>query len=182
MTPTDAVIVERVLGGDREAFRVLVDRHHDRCLRVATHLLGDVAEAEDAVQEAMLRAFRYLGRYKERERFGAWLLRILVNKCRTMQARRRGARVVPGLGDAELDYPDDRELPGDERATLRAELERALAQLPAEQREAVVLRFSDDLTFDEMATVTGVGVSALKMRVQRACARLRALLTEAPCV
>ena len=179
MTPTDAVIVERVLGGDREAFRLLVDRHHDRCLRVATHLLGgDVAEAEDAVQEAMLRAFRYLGSYKEREKFGAWLMRILVNQCRTQMARRRGRRDVPGLGDEQLSYPDEREIPGDERATMRAELERAMALLPPEQREAVVLRFADDLTFDEMATVTGVGVSALKMRVQRACARLRALLTE----
>jgi RNA polymerase sigma-70 factor (ECF subfamily) len=182
MTPTDAAIVERVLGGDREAFRLLVDRHYDRCLRVATHLLGDVAEAEDAVQEAMLRAFRYLGSYQEREKFGAWLARIVVNQCRTLQARRRGRRDIPGLGEAQLDVPDERELPGDERATMRAELERALAQLSPDQREAVVLRFADDLTFDEMATVTGVGVSALKMRVQRACARLRALLTENSCV
>ena len=183
MTPTDAAIVERVLGGDREAFRLLVDRHHDRCLRVATHLLGgDVAEAEDATQEAMLRAFRYLGSYREREKFGAWLMRILVNQCRTQMAKRRGRRDVPGLGDEQLAFPDEGEIPGDERATMRAELERAMALLPPDQREAVVLRFADDLTFDEMATVTGVGVSALKMRVQRACARLRALLTETSCV
>ena len=58
------------------------------------------------------------------------------------------------------------------------ELAMAMNQLAPEQREAVVLRFSDDLTFEEMAAVTGVGVSALKMRVQRACRRLRALLTE----
>lgn len=182
MTPTDAAIVARVLDGDREAFRLLVDRHHDRCLRVATHLLGDPAEAEDAVQEGMLRAFRYLGSYKERDQFGAWLMRIVVNQCRTQFAKRRNRRDVPGLDEHALAYPDESGIPGDDRAVMRAELERALQQLPPDQREAVVLRFADDLTFDEMSAVTGAGVSALKMRVQRACARLRALLTEASCV
>jgi RNA polymerase sigma-70 factor (ECF subfamily) len=62
------------------------------------------------------------------------------------------------------------------------ELERALAQLPAEQREAVVLRYSDDLTYEEMSRITGAGESALKMRVQRAFVRLRALLQEVPSV
>jgi RNA polymerase sigma-70 factor (ECF subfamily) len=65
-----------------------------------------------------------------------------------------------------------------EREATREELERALARLDPDQREAVVLKFTEDMTYDEMAAVTGVGVSALKMRVQRACKRLRAMLTE----
>jgi RNA polymerase sigma-70 factor (ECF subfamily) len=173
MTDPDATIVRRVLAGDAEAFGVLVDRHHARCLRLATHLLADPAEAEDAVQEALLRAYRFLGRYREHDRFGAWLTRIVVNQCRTAAARRR--RALPHAlewGTTEGVVPA-----GDDEAARRDELHRALAHLPAEQREAVVLRYADDLTFDEMATATGATVAAMKMRVQRACRRLRALLT-----
>lgn len=175
----DAAIVRRVLGGDAEAFAVLVDRYHDRCLRLATHIVGDADEAEDAVQEAFVRAYRHLAAYREQDRFAAWLLRILVNQCRTTAARRRRraellaaeAWQLWGDGEPGEDHPAERD-------AQREELARALAQLGPEQREAVVLRYADDLTYEEMAAVTGVGVSALKMRVQRAVQRLRTLLTE----
>ena len=175
MPATDAQIVARVLAGDTEAFGVLVDRYHDRCLRLAFHILGNADDAEDAVQDAFLRAYRFLATYAERERFAAWLLRIVVNQCRTALLRRR--RSAGALPDWErlTALPDGDDHPAD-RAALREELARALAQLSAEQREAIALRFGDDLTYDEMAAITGHGVSALKMRVQRACARLRALL------
>ena len=178
MTTTDADAVRRVLEGDAEAFRILVDRYYDRCLRLATHLLGAGGDAEDAVQDALLRAYRHLGSYQERDRFSAWLFRIVVNQSRTVGARRRGAqtlhqRAFVEMGGVEpsVEHPADRE-------AIREELDKALAQLDPDQREAVVLKFSEDMTYDEMSAVTGVGVSALKMRVQRACRRLRALLTE----
>ena len=180
MTLSDALIVQRVLGGDTEAFRALVDRYHDDALRFATHLLGDHGEAEDAVQDTFLRAFRYLGSYREQDRFRGWLWRILVNRCRTRAGdRQRRPEPVDGARMAEL---CDADAPHPERALdegfLRDELARALATLPAEQREAVVLHFTDGLSYPEMAAVTGAGVSALKMRVHRACDRLRALLTD----
>ena len=178
MTMTDADVVRRVLDGDADAFRIVADRYYDRCLRLATHVLGGSADAEDAVQDAFLRAYRHLGSYQERDKFSAWLFRIVVNQCRTIGARRRGtqtlherAAVEDGLFDAAVEHPADQD-------ALRDELSRALAQLDPDQREAVVLKFTEDLTYDEMSAVTGVGVSALKMRVQRACRRLRALLTE----
>jgi RNA polymerase sigma-70 factor (ECF subfamily) len=175
MSESDATIVRRVLAGDAEAFGVLVDRHHGRCLRLAVHLLGDAAEAEDAVQEAMLRAYRFLARYQEQERFGAWLTRIVVNQCRSAAARRR--RALPHA----LDWgtTDGVVAPDDDAMARRDELHRALAHLPTDQREAVVLRYADDLSYDEMAAATGVSVAAMKMRVQRACRRLRALLAPA---
>lgn len=175
MSDDDATIVRRVLAGDGEAFGALVDRHYDRCLRLAVHVLGDRADAEDAVQETLLRAYRHLARYREQDRFGAWLTRILVNQCRTTRVRR--PRPVP----ADLDWGTvDRaaEHPAAD-AALRDELAYVIGALPADQREAVVLRFADDLTYDEMARATGVTVGALKMRVRRACDRLRTLLTGA---
>ena len=176
MSVPDSTVVQRTLAGDVEAFALLVDRHHARCLKTATGLLGDPDDAEDAVQEAFVRAYRHLGSYRESERFGAWLLRILVNQCRTHRAR--GARYHRAeCFDALLEPGEgaDAALHGSEQ---RDQLTRALAQLGEEQREAVVLRFAEELSYQEMSAITGVSVSALKMRVQRACAGLRGLLSE----
>ena len=177
MEQTDAQIVRRVVAGDAEAFGLLVDRYHGRCLRAANHLLDDPDDAEDAVQEAFVRAFRHLAAYRDRDRFPAWLLRIVVNQCRTRATYSRrytrfDEKFGPGGDDTLL---ADNASMAQER---RAELAYALGQLGQEQREAIVLRFGEELSFDEMSAVTGVGISALKMRVQRACARLRALLSE----
>lgn len=179
MTHPDATIVRRVLAGDTEAFGELVHRYHDRCTRLALHIVGNADDAADAVQETFLRAYRHLGSYQERDKFSAWLLRILVNQCRTGLTRSRKHDSALALTDNDaLALPMSDGVAVTDRQALRDELAAALAQLVPEQREAIVLRFSDDLTFDEMAAVTGVGVSALKMRVQRACQRLRALLTQ----
>jgi RNA polymerase sigma-70 factor (ECF subfamily) len=172
---TDRAIIQLVLAGDVEAFSRLVDRHYDRCARIAMRILGNREDAEEAVQDAFLRAFRALASYEDRERFSAWLSRILINQCRTIRTRVQRREEVFShldLSDAEL-FADTESV-----ESAWPDLERALAQLPADQREAVVLRYADDLTYEEMARITGAGESALKMRVQRAFARLRALLQE----
>lgn len=180
MTPSDAHIVRTVLEGDAEAFRTIVDRYHDDALHFATHLLGDHAEAEDAVQDTFLRAYRYLHSYAEQDRFRAWLWRILVNRCRTRAGARQrrpepvDASRITELADLHAEHPDH----SLDRLFLRDELAQALTSLPAEQREAVVLHFTDGLSYPEMAAITGTGVSALKMRVHRACERLRTLMSD----
>lgn len=175
---SDRAIIQQVLSGDVEAYARLVDRHYDRCARVAARILGNREDAEEAVQDAFLRAFRALDEYEDRERFAAWLARILVNQCRTMLARTRRREAV------FLDVtPPEAALAVDAGASgAWPELDHALAKLPDEQREALVLKFADDLTYEEMARITGAGESALKMRVQRAFVRLRVLLQEVPSV
>ena len=173
---SDGVIVSRVLRGDVDAYGVLVGRYRDRYARYAVHMLGNREDAEEALQDAFTRAYRSLSRCEEPERFGAWLFRILVNRCRTLGARRgRRARTFVvdegALLDASEEHPAD-------RAAWREEIDRALQQLRAEQREAFLLKYAEDLGYDEMSQLTGVGVSALKMRVMRACDRLRELLSE----
>lgn len=192
MTDTDARVVRRVLEGDADAYQILVDRYYDRYARFAVRMVGNREDAEEALQDAFLRAYRALDRYEERERFAAWLLRILVNQCRTAQARRaRRERVFPahladaldaGMLDAGALGDQDDVVHPLEREELQAELQRALARLPAEQREAVLLKHVEELSYEEMAAITGAGTSALKMRVKRACARLRELLIGATCV
>jgi RNA polymerase sigma-70 factor (ECF subfamily) len=172
MHELDDAVVRRVRSGDVEAFALLVDRYHARLARYAVHLLGDAAEAEEQVQEAFVRAYRSLDRYEEREQFGAWILRILVNRCRSALARnaRRSAAAAAWVQEASESFsaPD--------QSALREELAAALAQLPGEQREAVVLRYAQDLGYEEISAITGAGISALKMRVKRGCERLRLLL------
>jgi RNA polymerase sigma-70 factor (ECF subfamily) len=176
---SDRIIIKQVLTGDVEAFARLVDRHYARCARIAVRILGNHEDAEEAIQDAFLRAYRALDSYEHRERFSAWLTRILVNQCRTVLARsRRRDAVFADLDLRRVEFAI--EAVSDEGAW--PELERVLAQLPAEQREAIVLRYADDLTYEEMSRITGAGESALKMRVQRAFARLRALLQEVPSV
>jgi RNA polymerase sigma-70 factor (ECF subfamily) len=172
---SELAIITRVLNGDVEAYARLVDRHYDRCARIAVRIVGNREDAEEALQDAFLRAFNALDEYEERERFSAWLTRIVVNQCRTVLARTRRREAVfldvdpsalslaVSASEGEGEWPD---------------LEHALTQLPEAQREALVLRYADDLTYEEMARITGAGESALKMRVQRAFARLRALLSE----
>jgi RNA polymerase sigma-70 factor (ECF subfamily) len=177
---TDAAAVRRVLAGDVDAFSVLVDRYYDRYARFAVHMVGNREDAEEALQDTFLRAYRSLAQYEERERFGGWLFRILVNQCRTAAARgRRREHAFPDVDLAALDVTDPHAA---EEHALGDRLERAIARLPAEQREAVLLKYGEELSYEDMAAATGAGVSALKMRVKRAFARLRELLQEAHCV
>ena len=174
---SDRIIIQQVLAGDVEAFSRLVDRHYARCARVAFRILGNREDAEEAIQDAFLRAFKALGDYQDRERFSAWLTRILVNQCRTVLARTKRRDAL--FADLDLQRLAFTSSPESEDAVW-PELEHVLDRLPAEQREAIVLKYADDLTYEEMSRITGAGESALKMRVQRAFARLRALLQEVP--
>ncbi len=182
---SDSALIKRVLDGETDAYRVLVDRYYDRYARFAVNMLGDQQDAEEALQDTFVRAYRSLARYEDRERFGAWLFRILVNRCRTAAVRRRTRERVIVAGD-ELYANIAAVQPAAEHAMafdgFRDELDRALLRLPPEQREAFLLKHVEDMSYDEMSHMTGAGVSALKMRVQRACARLRELLREVPSV
>jgi RNA polymerase sigma-70 factor (ECF subfamily) len=171
---SDGVLVRQVLAGDTEAFSGLVARHRERGGRFAAAMLGDPADAEDALQDAFVRAFRSLRTCREPERFGAWFLRILVNRCRTRGARRRvGAMFVRNEAAMERAAA-----PRGEDPEWREEIERALARLDPMQREAFLLKHVEGMEYDEMARLTGARIPALKMRVKRACDHLKALLRE----
>jgi RNA polymerase sigma-70 factor (ECF subfamily) len=173
---TDAAYVRAALVGDPIAFAALVDRHAPACLRYATRMLGTREDAEDVTQETLLRAHRALDRYDSAMSFRTWIMSILINRCRTalLQRHRRNARVV--LDDTAVESAaSEPPVHGDE---LRDAIERALERIDPAQREAFLLKHVELLTYEEMAAVTGAGISALKMRVQRACDRLQVLLQE----
>lgn len=173
---SDAAIVARVLAGDTAAYSTLVTRYKGQYARFAARMLGNREDAEEALQDSFVRAYRSLPKCDDPARFGSWLFRILANRCRTSGAR-RGRREKTfvrdeiALLDASEDHPE-------ERAAWREEIQRALAQLDDDQREAFLLKHVEEMGYEEISELTGVGVSALKMRVKRACERMRVLLQE----
>lgn len=173
---TDGVLVRAALDGDDRAFTTLVDRHAPACLRFAKRMLGEMADAEDAAQETFLRAYKALRSYDADTPFRTWLFAILVNRCRTSLLRRTRRERRIAREEIEVEHA----APGDEARAFefRDEIAWALAALPAEQREAFLLKHVEDLSYDEMVLVTGAGASALRMRVKRACGRLQVLLDE----
>lgn len=170
---TDAELVARASAGEVEAFGRLVDRYYDDCTRFARRMLGNRDDAEDALQEAFVHAYRGLARYRERDAFRGWLYRIVVNECRRLAARRwRNQRRV---------VHDERVLEQvaahhQENGELRDRLQVSLARLEPMLREAFLLKYGEELEYWEMARVTGASVSALKMRVKRARDQLRPML------
>jgi RNA polymerase sigma-70 factor (ECF subfamily) len=171
---SDAALIDAVIRGEVRAFAVLAHRYRDAYTRYATRMLGSLEDADDVLQKVFLRAYRSLSQCRERDRFAAWLYRIVVNECRTYATRRgrRERRFV--RDDAELARALTAH-PAEQQA-VRDEIQRALDQLERAQREAFVLKHVEEMSYEEMADLTGVRISALKMRVKRACERLRQLL------
>lgn len=176
MEGTDAELVAKVLAGDVDAYGALVRKYQTAYVRFAVRMLGSPDDADDALQSAFVRAFRKLRECRDPARFGAWLYQIVVNECRTLAFRRdrRERRMMRDEQDLES-LASSRGIPTPMTRELE-EIQKALDRLEPEQREAFILKHVEDLSYDEMSELTGVGVSALKMRVKRACDRLRELL------
>lgn len=168
----DGAVVRRVLGGDVEAYRILVERCRRDYGRYAVALLRDPDAAADAMQEALIRAYEGLAGCRDPDRFGAWFFRILQNQCRNALARSRDTVELERVGLVARDRADGVV----ERGELADALQAALAALTAEQREAFVLKHVEGQSYEEMAQLLGVGVDALKMRVHRARDALREML------
>ncbi|HWZ27693.1 MAG TPA: RNA polymerase sigma factor [Gemmatimonadales bacterium] len=176
--PSDAEAIAQVLAGDVEAFGVLITRYESGLLRFATRMLGSRDAAADAVAEGLVRAYRHLATCRDPARFRTWVYRIVANRCKSHLARRP-------IGDVSLDDVPPVAAPEDageglERSEQLERLERALARLAPEKREAFVLKHLDGMSYEEMSVVTGARIPTLKMRVHRAREALLAALKESP--
>lgn len=178
----DRAMVDGARSGDAAAFEHLVLRYQARLVNYAAALVGDPAGGEDVAQEAFVRAWRGLGRFRGESAFKTWLYRIATNVARThLERRGRQARIVGPSLDAEAET-----LPGgeaqspepDAEAALvtRDTIDRALAELPEELRLALVLRDVEGLEYKEIAAVTGAPIGTVESRIFRARRRLRTLL------
>jgi len=168
---SDKELVNRATLGDVHAFAELSRRYRDQYTRFAVRMVGNRDDAEDVMQSAFIRAYRALDRCREPGRFGAWLYQIVANECRSHVTRRgrRERRIVRDELRLEAAAID----PSVDEAETIDDVQYALQQLDVEQREAFLMKHVEQLSYEEMAEITGDGISALKMRVKRACDRLR---------
>lgn len=158
---TDAEIIALVLNGETKAFERIVERYKHRCMRYAFRFLGDMDEADDVTQEAFVRAYRSLEKLSSHDRFGGWLFQILINRCRSAVERRsRLESWLQPIDDVEAIIDPMSEVAPAFRQT--SDLEESLKQLAPAYREALILKYIDNMTYNEMSEITGVGVSALK--------------------
>jgi RNA polymerase sigma-70 factor (ECF subfamily) len=184
--PDEQALIERIRGGDSEAFYDLV-RPHERAIYVTAYsILQDPSEAEDVAQETVLKAFRNLHQFRGDARFSTWLVTIAINESRMRLRSRQRLRLE------SLDAPDDpdyvplqlrdwREIPSQalERQELREALTRALAALDDKYREVLVLRDVQLLSVAETAGILGITPGNVKVRLLRARLQMRdRLVTE----
>jgi RNA polymerase sigma-70 factor (ECF subfamily) len=175
VTPTDEALVDRLAAGDPAALSELMGRYAPRLLRFATHYLHSAADADEVLQDVFVRADGAIRRGVRPDRVEAWLFRITVNRCRSR--RRRWWPFVSGAA-AEYALQSAPTPPDDDAMAWREEIQLALSELSPSLREAFLLKHVEGLDYEAMALITGAGVSALKMRVSRACERLRIRLQE----
>jgi RNA polymerase sigma-70 factor (ECF subfamily) len=179
--PSEHELIQRARSGDEDAFAELVMLHADRVYAALRRFGLGPDEADEVAQEVFLRAWRGLARFEERAQFSTWLYRIAFNEAQRQRSRRALPRpeADPEGEDPIVALPDSPEL-GPEAQSLSREfeqvLDRALAQLPAQWRDAVVLRDIDGLSTEEAAQIVGVRQAAFKSRLHRGRMRLVALL------
>lgn len=174
---SDAELLRAHVAGDGRAFEVLFTRHRDRLWAVALRTTNDPEEAADGLQDAMISAFRNASSFRGEAAVTTWLHRVVVNACLDRLRRRRARPTVP-LPGADAESADTLADPHDHIGTsdLAMELDRALAQLPEEQRLPIVLVDVQGYRVDEVAAMLGVPAGTVKSRCSRGRAKLAATL------
>jgi RNA polymerase sigma-70 factor, ECF subfamily len=175
------VLASRTVHGTMDdratAFAALLDRGLETHYRLAAVILGDATEAEDAVYDAAVVAWRGFAGLRERDRFEAWFARILVNGCRDrLRARRRRPIIVaiPAFGSTDSGLPHERAAETGSDLATRDLLERTFARLEPEHAVVVALRYYADLSVPQIAVRLGIAEGTVKSRLHHALRRLRA--------
>jgi RNA polymerase sigma-70 factor (ECF subfamily) len=184
--------VARAKKGDHDAFRILVERYQGRAYALALRVLKDEERARDAVQEGFLKAYTNLAKFEGRSSFYTWLYRLVMNTCLDMKRRDKSDREVEwdetrpgdpaGAPEAEAMAGRGASLAGPARALDRSELRKqiaeAIAQLPGEARETLLLREVDGLSYAEIAQALSIPKGTVMSRLHYARKRMQQILTE----
>jgi RNA polymerase sigma-70 factor, ECF subfamily len=179
------LLVRRVRDGEHDLFYELIRPYERRVFAAAFAILRNEADAEDAAQEAMLKAFKHIRQFRAESRFSTWLIQITVNEAR-MRRRKEHADIMEPIVDrpdeegnyTPRDFADWREIPLEtlERKEVRQKLADALASLGEKYREVFVLRDMEQLSIEETAKALGISTASVKTRLLRARLMLRELL------
>ena len=170
-------LIERASRGDAQAFNALMGMHEKRMYAVAVRMCGNYDDAQDCLQEAMLRVYRAISGFKEQSSFSTWVYRITMNTCLDELRRRKNRpnTSLDGLLDTGWSPSDDRETP--EQHAVRSEqrelLEKLIAALPEDMRAAIVLRDIQGMSYDDIAAALNTNVGTVKSRISRGREKLR---------
>ncbi|WBL77135.1 RNA polymerase sigma factor [Bradyrhizobium xenonodulans] len=170
----DSELLDKLAAGDEAAFRMLVERHIDRAYAIALRIVGNAADAEDVVQDTMLKIWSHRGRWQHgRAKFSTWLYRVISNRCIDLRRKPRNENVetVPEVADGQ---PGAVEII--ERNELNDMLELAMQRLPEQQRIAVILSYHESMSNGEIAQVMDTTVAAVESLLKRGRQQLRQLL------
>lgn len=170
----DSELLDRLATGDEAAFRMLVERHIDRAYAIALRIVGNAADAEDVVQDTMLKIWSHRGRWQHgRAKFSTWLYRVISNRCIDLRRKPRNENVetVPEVDDGQ---PGAVEII--ERNELNGMLELAMQRLPEQQRIAVIFSYHENMSNGEIAQVMDTTVAAVESLLKRGRQQLRQLL------
>ena len=173
-------IVEAVLDGDRDAFGVLVCRYQRPIYNLMYRLSGSAEDAADLTQDTFLKAYNKLESFRVGRRFFPWLYSIGLNQARDWARRRKPTDLMT---EEEMDREQALDNPGDCQDRLNEKLDsmrlfEAVSRLPLEYREALVLKYQQDLEIIEVAEIMGISVSGAKMRVHRGLKKLRIIIQD----
>jgi RNA polymerase sigma-70 factor, ECF subfamily len=183
VTPSDAELVQQALAGSQTAYQDLVTRYATPAVNLATRMVRDRAVAEDLAQEAFIRAFERLSTYDQERRFVGWFFQILHNV--TIDYLRRKRLTLVSLDDLEeighpaVDTPSAQGSPEAqaEQAALAHAVEAALSLVRPEYREAIILRYREDLAVQEIAGIMNLPVGTVKTYLYRARKELASILS-----
>ena len=177
-------LIQRASGGDAEAFNALMRDHERRMYAVALRMCGNPEDAQDCLQEAMLRAYRAISGFKAQSSFSTWVYRITMNTCLDELRKRksRPSTSLDGLLDAGWSPQDGDESPEGHavRQEMRQRLQRMIGELPEDMRAAIVLRDIQGCSYEEIAQTLNANVGTIKSRISRGREKLREKISANP--
>ena len=170
----DGELLTRIAGGDQAAFRLLVERHIDRAYGLALRILTNRADAEDVVQDTLLKVWTHRGRWEAgRAKFSTWLYRVVTNRCIDLRRQPR-AETIEDVPDPVDQHPDA--VTSMHRDEVSGMLDAALTRLPEQQRIALILSYHEGMSNGEIAEIMETTVSAVESLLKRGRQHLRRLL------
>jgi RNA polymerase sigma-70 factor, ECF subfamily len=169
---SDPILVKRAKDGDPRALETLCERHAPRVEKLAGHMLRDPEDAQDAAQEALAKLCKNIRQFRGESQFSTWLHRLTINACRDVANRKRARPWEPLEEDRRATTEADPAGEAD-RAELRSELSRCLAELAPDQARVVVLKDALGLSFEEISAASGMPVGTAKCYAHRGRNRLR---------
>ena len=169
----EAEIVSKILKGDRQAYALLVDEYKSPIYNLAYRIIANVEDADDITQETFIRAYQYLWRYDPRKKYFTWLYTIAFNLIKNHIRKNKKVILSDELNESSLmannPSPEEKSIEGQEISSY-------LLLLEDESQALLIMKYQEELSFDEIAGITGKSLSAVKMRIYRSLEKLRELM------